>query len=71
MHGTHLLEATVKSMDHLLKTLVKLLRLHVVFVEEEQRLLGQQIQLSVQLISTTLGMEKKFVRAMALIKTLV
>lgn len=71
VHGMQNPEAIVKSMDLLLKILDILLRLHVVFVEEEVQVLDQQVQHLVLLLPTTLEMGKKFVKAMALIKTLV
>lgn len=70
VHGMHL-ETIVKSMAIRMKILVTLQALHVAFVEEERQVMDQQIQHSVLLITTILGMGKKFVKAMALIKTLV
>lgn len=69
--GMNLPKAIVKSMDLRLKILDILQALHVVFAVEEQTVLEQQTQHSVLLLPTTLEMGKKFVKAMALIKTLV
>jgi hypothetical protein len=66
VHGMHLLQTIVKSMAICMKILVTLQALHVVFAEEEQQVLDQQAQHSVQLIPTTLEMGKKFVKVMAL-----
>lgn len=71
VHGMHHPKAIVRSMDLRLKILDILQALHVVFAVEEQQVLEQQTQHSVLLLPTTLEMGKKFVKAMALIKTLV